>query len=396
MRWAIVADDLTGAADAAVAFADSGIKSTVWLKPPTRQLEDSCAAVDADVRWRSASETAKRVRKHLVPLLASDWVLLKVDSTLRGFVGEMVESVWKVASWDMVVIAPSVPAQGRIVRDGKVFVHGQPLEETNFAKEPPAPASSSDVRERLWATGLKSIPLQLLPLAVVRHPIRLASAIKQAVADKVGLVCDAETQRDLEGIAKAVVRLSRRVLLVGASGLTFALAKATVGKLSRKTVSSLPHCERVLVLVGSQQPVAETQLAYLASRGVPVRKASPTRLPSLLDEPVLAVRWEWTIGEQRASLSQLRRQLRNWVQGWFAEASFNAFVLVGGITARTVLEALGVQRWQLLGSLLPGVPVGMATDEQGRQRVIVTKAGGFGTAETLWQVILRLRGLSDP
>jgi len=94
MRWAIVADDLTGAADAAIMFADAGIKTTVWLDKPEDFPEGSCCSVDADARWRDCRTASQLIRQHVSALNEADWLMLKIDSTLRGFVGAMVQAAW--------------------------------------------------------------------------------------------------------------------------------------------------------------------------------------------------------------------------------------------------------------------------------------------------------------
>ena len=49
----------------------------------------------------------------------------KIDSTLRGAVGEEIRAA--AAGRGTIIIAPAVPTQGRTVSGGQVFVHGVPL-----------------------------------------------------------------------------------------------------------------------------------------------------------------------------------------------------------------------------------------------------------------------------
>jgi len=82
--WLIIADDLTGAADCAVAFAKRGLDAAVlW-----GHGEDSGASVlsvDADSRHLPAAEAAARQ----LTAQAAHWrpgvrLYKKIDSTLRG------------------------------------------------------------------------------------------------------------------------------------------------------------------------------------------------------------------------------------------------------------------------------------------------------------------------
>ncbi|MFA0775205.1 MAG: hypothetical protein THHGLFOP_000714, partial [Candidatus Fervidibacter sp.] len=126
MRWGIVADDLTGAADAAAPFAAAGLRTCVVLEPVLLPKRYGCVALDAEARWRTADEAAERIANFVAKLRDADGLMLKVDSTLRGYVGAMVKAAWQASRRHWALFAPAVPTQGRLVRDGKLFVHETP------------------------------------------------------------------------------------------------------------------------------------------------------------------------------------------------------------------------------------------------------------------------------
>ena len=68
-----------------------------------------------------------------------------------------------------------------------------------------------------------------------------------------------------------------------------------------------------------------------------------------------------------------------------------ALVATGGDTAVAILEGLGRRALQVMGDLLPGIPY-CRFDLDGRRLWLVTKAGGFGTPDTLIEIVRRLRG----
>jgi uncharacterized protein YgbK (DUF1537 family) len=68
-----------------------------------------------------------------------------------------------------------------------------------------------------------------------------------------------------------------------------------------------------------------------------------------------------------------------------------ALVATGGDTAVAILEALGRRALQVMGDLLPGIPY-CRFDLHGRRMWLITKAGGFGTPDTLIEIVRRLRG----
>ena len=52
-------------------------------------------------------------------------MFLKIDSTLRGPVASLVQGVLQVSGLSVAIVAPAFPEQGRIVRDGQLFVNGE-------------------------------------------------------------------------------------------------------------------------------------------------------------------------------------------------------------------------------------------------------------------------------
>jgi uncharacterized protein YgbK (DUF1537 family) len=74
-----------------------------------------------------------------------------------------------------------------------------------------------------------------------------------------------------------------------------------------------------------------------------------------------------------------------------AAPALGALFATGGETARALLQSFGVTAIRLLGEIEPGMPWGMT---QGAIHCpIVTKAGGFGNAETLRRCLNHLRDL---
>src|SRR5688500_11481266 len=90
-RWLIIADDLTGAADSAIAFAKRRLPARVsWGEPRADERADALAlAFDADTRALPADAAARRHQEILRALFdARMHVFKKIDSTLRGHPAE--------------------------------------------------------------------------------------------------------------------------------------------------------------------------------------------------------------------------------------------------------------------------------------------------------------------
>src|SRR5438270_664268 len=68
------------------------------------------------------------------------------------------------------------------------------------------------------------------------------------------------------------------------------------------------------------------------------------------------------------------------------------FILTGGDTARAVCRHLGVAGIQLLAEIEPGVPLGRLVGQTSSPLLAVTKAGAFGSEQTLVHALHQLKG----
>jgi len=320
----IVADDLTGAADTAGAFASAGHRCVVLLghRTPMWAPESTVVALDTDSRAMSESDafdvTATAVRAH------AGWpVYVKIDSTVRGHVRAIVLAALAarratVAEPARVVVCPAFPALGRTVVDGTARLDGQPL-------------PGGDLR------GL---------LADVAAATEL-------------VVVDAETDADLAALVEAKHDPARpeATLWVGSAGLARHLAERTAAG-SRARGSSVRHdrlaAAHVVVVVGSQHERIAVQVARLGAdtRVVQIDPRHPTTVEDIM--PVLT--------------------------------DADGLVLTGGHTARVVLDALGITTLDVGGEVVTGMPWSTAT-RTNRRLSIVTKAGGFGDEMALRRAV---------
>ena len=102
MNVAIIADDLTGAADSGVQLARSGYRTAVAFRgiavPPVEGL--GAVAVDTDSRHLPAGFAAKRVVEAGHAVREARVVYKKIDSTLRGPIpAELAAALGAIRSW---------------------------------------------------------------------------------------------------------------------------------------------------------------------------------------------------------------------------------------------------------------------------------------------------------
>ena len=188
-RWRILADDLTGAADAATEFARRGVQTWVtWGEPNTRNCGAAVVlAYDCDSRRLGARAAAQQQRAAVIRLRAEcaphAVLFKKIDSTLRGQpaaeIAALCSAVNVPGKSAFGICAPANPSMGRTLRDGRVWVHGEPLENTEtWLREHNYP--DADLVTIVASAGLRAIKL---PLGQVRAgPAALRAALAATAA----------------------------------------------------------------------------------------------------------------------------------------------------------------------------------------------------------------------
>ena len=386
MLTAVIADDLTGAADAGVQLVLAGYRTAVAFRgsplPPDGDLD--AVAVDTDSRSMPAGFAAKRVVEAAHAVRGADVVYKKIDSTLRGPIAAELSAALGATGRDKVVVAPAFPAAGRTTKDGVQLVRGVPVHETEARKDPRTP-----VREG----HLPTLLAELGPIATLGvDALGDGGAVRRALAGAQCIVADAEDEADLEALVRAVPDPSA-VLWTGSAGLALALGRVYPGP--RVDGPSPPYepARSVLVVVGSLSGASRGQLRRMAGEygAVPV----PAGRPGAVEEAARGAREALREGRHVALYSPEERggtdagavveALAGVVARLSEEGLFDALVLTGGDTAVGVARGLGASGIRLVGEVEAGIPVGTLVGP--RPYTVVTKAGGFGEDGTLVNVL---------
>src|SRR5579885_958127 len=128
LRITALADDATGALETGCRLNANGVPSRVWLIPPPP--ERCSAVVNTQSRHCTPSEARARIRQVLKLIREPGWIFKKTDSTLRGNIAPEIAEIFDHCDCRAFVYAPAYPAMGRTVVQGRLFVHGMPVEQT--------------------------------------------------------------------------------------------------------------------------------------------------------------------------------------------------------------------------------------------------------------------------
>ncbi len=372
----LIADDLTGALDAAVAFVAVAQPLVVELRPAAAAMADSDGswrAVDAETRDADTGTAVARIAEITSHISRQDRVFKKVDSLLRGAIGAELETMHMAFAGRLIVLAPALPAELRFTRDGKVLT-----------------ADGTDV-----AYG-GSVARAVAPLASAVVPAAPAEQLRETLArlrqEGVAVaICDAQSSADLDALAAAGRGLGDgSVIWCGSAGLAHALARADGTEPSSARPAGLPADPRPLIIVGSYGPTGRRQAVALAAHIPEITLPVPSLLAS--DETQRA-RLAHDLA-RRIGIGPLLVTLAGPVDLAASNAVARALaavcapavraartvILSGGATAYAVLQAAGVVALRVRGELEPGVVVSVDADSG---RHVVTKSGGFGDDQAL-------------
>lgn len=387
-----VADDLSGACEVAGALGGAGAAVLLSGAGPGAHR---VAVADTDSRYADPGTAETATAAALAAAGPDTDLFVKIDSLLRGNVAAAARAA--LALGRPVVLAVALPEAGRVVRDGVPLVGGVPLHAAGLwraeLRRPPR-----TVRE-----ALGDAPGEVVPLDVVRDPDRLLGRLALLAERGSVAVLDGVEPRDLDLVVGATRRLpGPRPVLLGSGGLA-----AAVGRSSGPALGSAlpePHRSPPVVVVGSGSEAAHRQFARLVTEvecgvvelqagrllGAPPEAAAMVSA-ALRGQRPTAVRLEWPPDLPIERGPAVARALAAAVGGALVDSD-RPLALIGGATARAVLDRLGVQRLTVLGTLSAGAVAG--TTDAGT--LVVTRPGGFGDDAHLIDILRTMSGRPDP
>ncbi len=392
MQVAIIADDLTGATDSGAQLVYAGYRTAVAFHgaptPPVQNLD--AVAADTDSRPLDPEDAGERVLETARRLGDARIFYKKLDSTLRGALAAELAAALEGSGRRRAIVAPAFPSNGRTTRGGVQLLHGEPLHRTPLAEDPVTPVREAHIPSLLAAGGLKDVGT--LGVGELWDPGR----VRDVLEDHRWVVADATEDAHLEALVEGVPDPSE-VLWAGSAGLVRALGEAYPGPGAVGSGRGTASRAEVLTVVGSTNPTVRGQLRYLDEETnvalVPLRTAGLADGDGAAVEDALRACRDLLGKDTDVALystddeilpngaGRIVEALAEVVAVLSEEEAFDALVLTGGDTAVHVARRLGARGILLEGEIEPGVPIGTLIGD--RPYRIITKAGGFGTPETL-------------
>ena len=424
MKLGLIADDNTGATDAAGMLTQRGVRTVLALDADSQLPLAALAGFEALVvgtqnRSIAPAAAAEATRRAIGLLKAwgADRFQVKYcstfDSTREGNIGPSLDAALDALATGATIVCPALPVNDRTVYQGHLFVGSRLLSESALRNHPLNPMTDANIVR--WLGYQTSKKVGLTDLSVIRLG---AQATKRMLEKRVAegcshIVTDAVGDEDLLVIAEATRDWP---LLSGGSGLTAAMAGMHYPRRSAlrfdRELAAVGMA--TLVVSGSQSPMTRRQAERALAQGwAAIRLDVPAVLRGTCDLDSIVARAGEELSHNRPVLvyspSDLDGQATevltlgrtlglsdvdtgNRIANALAEVAHrlirqqrvNRLVVSGGETAAAVCRRLGIQAVEVGTPISPGVPFCFTWPD--RRLLLVLKSGNFG-AEDLYQQV---------
>ena len=367
----VLADDFTGAAEAAGAAFAAGYSAEVQtvFDPGT---DADVVVVDTETRdtqSRRAVSTAAAAAR-LMRMAGPEWVFKKVDSLFRGHVAAEVRAVQHAFGLRRALVAAANPAIGRTIQNGRYLVGGVPLARSTLYADPLYPRTSSDVAHLLGASP--SSRLSVPDVASIRDLDRLALMLEpDTLAAGSGAFFEAMLRvrgapLGAGAAAQGENRPERPPLFVCGSMAAWRAGRADEAARRGIPVFTFPPA---LLHAGNVEAELETFVRSIRSRKDRVFLAIGT------SEPVNDV----APGVLEERLAAAAHRLLTGFRSVFVE---------GGASAAALIRRSGWTRLRVVHRFAPGV-VTLSPHGAPGSPTVTTKAGSYAWPEAVWEYAAR-------
>ena len=403
-----IADDFTGATDLATMLRRSGHRVAVVIEDGHIEDRADLDAIVVALKTRTAAPEAAAADSLRALERLRAWGATRFyvkycstfDSTDRGNIGPVLDAVTDAAGARRCVIVPSLPANGRTVYRGHLFVGDELLENSSMSRHPLTPMTQSRVASLLRPQTPHTVS------EIAHETVRAgAPALLAALEDSSAryIVVDAIDDDDLAVIAAAT---ANDVVVSGGSGL--ALGMTAAGATGNGWTS--PGISGRVVLCGSASAATRGQIAH-AAKSQPVRQID-LQAAARRPEEEAADLARWVSGQPSGSIPVVCAvrepgDVRQSVEGvdtaplvehvlsavarrLVDAGSVSALIVAGGESSGAVVRGLGIQTLHIGPELAPGVCWADAATASGKRIAVALKSGNFGREDLFtagWDVL---------
>ncbi|MEQ5727678.1 four-carbon acid sugar kinase family protein [Providencia rettgeri] len=398
----VLADDFTGANDAGVNLVNAELVADVVFQLPYSGKAQALI-INSDSRAMDANHANEKIHdlvSKIGKIRQTDWVLKKIDSTLRGNIGSEIEALMQATGRTIAILASAYPNAGRVTIKGNCYVHGKLITETEFASDPKTPVLHANIAEiiRLQSKiSCVNVTHQQLNDLFKHHD-------KNGNNQHLIIIVDTQTQDELKHVVSVATQAKTLPLLVGSSGLFQAFSESQVVK----------NHSNLFAMIGSMSEIAQKQINRLTSHpnthfvhldidemlshGIQkyqqiISEAlnqgqhciAHTSLEHSARHQVIALCEKWALTRTQLG-EKICLLLGELTQQVISYSSPKALYLSGGDVAIAAANALGAEGFNIQGQIADCVPYGRFIHSEWN-KLVLTKAGAFGSEDTLFEIL---------
>jgi uncharacterized protein YgbK (DUF1537 family) len=432
-------DDFTGSTDALEQLTLAGMRSALFVAPPTRQQLSRFKNLQAvGVAGKTRSLTPEAMKRELVPAfqalkkLGARHVHYKVCSTFDsspeiGSIGCVMDLGAKIFPAPFIPLLVAAPALGRYTIFGNHFARfgiGSAGEiyrldrHPSISQHPVTPMTEADLRVHLARQTKKTIALfDVLKISLPEKEMR--AVFKKLLAEKPDVVLfDAVDDGHLKKIGALIDGYAggkQPLFSIGSSGVEMALTSHW-GNRGPKIKQSLikPAPTNVLIGSGSCSPVTSGQIARALKNGfaevsldawklitkdaiVEIQRATNLTVKFLRSGRSVIVHTTKT-GSDKSLAAKLKGQtasvlgtvLGTVLRGALLQTKVQRLCIAGGDTSSFAARAMGIEALEMIAPLTPGAPLcrAYAPGSPADGLEVVFKGGQVG-AENYFEIVKR-------
>jgi uncharacterized protein YgbK (DUF1537 family) len=424
-RCLLIADDLTGGADAGAQFAKRGLQTLLISLLDdakidfSRHTQQDVLVINTDSRGLSpekaflkVSNLLKRYDQKLFPIIYK-----KIDSTLRGNVGSEIDAILKETKESLCFMAPSYPEQNRTLVGGILIVGEKPLALTEVAQNTASPIQESHVYKILQNQSQYNVGwIDLTHVASSHERLRKMVNEEQKKGNQI-IIFDAVSRGDLKNIVEAGFDVDTTPLFVGSAGLAEEVAKKLSPSMAQAPQKMKPF-KHILIVSGTASSVTHQQLKQLEKRNIPAFQLTHSLIlgddakaekeikdfsrkigSSLLQGANILRSPSEMLNSKESTVPpvhlKITKTLASVVLLTLEESGIDphdlVIILTGGETAQMVINDIGPEGIEIEGELLEGIVRGHLMRGNWDGLTVITKAGAFGKEDALERIIEMLK-----
>ena len=398
-----VADDFTGASDAASFLLSQGLKTLLFNGIPNETVED-CNAVVIALKSRT-QETKSAVADSIK---AFDWLKQNgaehfyfkycstFDCTKNGNIGPVTDALLEMLNEKYTILCPALPVNKRTVKNGILYVDNIPLSETNKKNHPLTPMWESEIAKLMQPQG-KYDTLNIDYTMLEKSKEEILSVVEEFGKDKTHFYVVPDYINDENGEKIAEVFGECKVL-TGGSGILAPLAKKYKKSLEQQenTLLGSSSAGKGIVLAGSCSKATLEQIADFQQKGYTSYKIDPVKM--LDGSQTIEDIWNFVLDnadkevliyssdsvenvveiqkEGKDKVAQLLESTTAEIAQRAVKNGYTRIIVAGGETSSAVAKKLGYSSFEIGESIAPGVPIMSPLSDKSIR--IVLKSGNFG------------------